>query len=79
LQQYSEKKDIQYEKEAHNLELLDGRLAKIDQMQQKISLFMGRFEEVNRQVHAQTTKIEQIKRIGQDREQGWQGAEARLG
>ena len=51
LQHYSEKKDLQYEKETHNMEIFDSRLSKIDSMETKLGHTLSRFDELTKHFH----------------------------
>jgi hypothetical protein len=44
LQQYSEKKDLQYEKETQNMQIVDSKLAKTDYLQTQLAQALSRFE-----------------------------------
>lgn len=68
LQHYSEKKDLQYEKETHNMEIFDSRLNKINSMESKLGQTLSRFDELTKHFHLHSGKIEQLQKQSKDKQ-----------
>ena len=78
LQQYSERKDQQYEKEASNFHLLQHKFAKIEDLEGQLALTARRYDEITTNAHSHSLRLEQLARSFQERQGVMQATEERL-
>jgi hypothetical protein len=66
LQQYTERKDQQYEKEANHYHLLQHKLERAEDMEAHINAITRRYDEITHQIHSQANQMEQLARTLHD-------------